>query len=415
MKWEFEERAGSRACTATSHPYGTYLFYVSLFFMIGGGILALVGSGSKPAMAFGVCFFLCAVPLMLLSFFTNNPSTALERKDDTIILNCLYRFSTHSETVPLAMGPRVEVKWNANPLFFTPGKDGGAGIWHLVLTMPTKQPIFLGESQSKDELSKAAEKMNSWLLGSQPAGGKAPDGPDVKPPTVDDIPQPANVNIAGLAILFVLIGVFCIFWGGLQYAASKDCSPFPVKGNLTDLENGKSPPDFHLKLGEHVAVYSHSIVRCRGTSEPTARTRVSWVKYPILSRKNPFFRKLNKLAKKYGSVKNIPTREYPEIETFAVLVLTRKWKRYGEIPDKMEKLNSVEGLVTNRIAPLTSEQKRLINKVFPKILTSELWILEKGRHPYSKSTCYALVGGGFLSLLLAAMIAVMFSVKGKDK
>ena len=415
MEWKFEESAGKRSCIAKPWPYGSYLFYMGIFLIILGGILALVGGSlkSKPVVGFGVLFFLSGFPVMFLSFFTNDPETKIEATADSLIVSCVYRFSKNNQTVPKSMGPEFAVRWQNNMIMFTPGgPNGGRGIWNLVIDLPAKEPIWLGESQSKEELQAAAQKMNSWLMSKQEAGS---GGPDVLPPTTDDIPKAKPIGAVMVAVFLMIPGVFCCFWGGLQYHASKGCSPTAIECSLADLEAGMSPPDFHLKIGEHVAVYSHSIVRLKGTREPTEKTRISWAKYPILSRKNPFFKKLNKLAKQYGGVNKIPKREYPEINTFSTLVLTRQWKRYGEIPDKMEKVKSIEGLVINRIAPLTSEQKRLINGVFPKIVTNELWILEKERRPYSTAACMNLIGFGIFCIVLGAVIAVVVDKKSKDK
>ena len=402
MEWKFEEGGGKRTCVAKPWPYGTYLFYTAIFFMVLGGGGAFIGGAlkSKPATGFGILFFLMAFPLMFFSFFVNDPSTTIEATEDSLIVSCVYRFSKQNVTVMKSMGPEFVVRWHSNLLMQTPGgPNGGRGIWNLVIDLPVKEPIWLGESQSKEELKIAAQKMTTWLLGKQ---SQSPGTPDSMPPRTDDIPRATPIGAAMVALCLVLPGVFCCFWGGFQYHASKGCSPTPVECKLSDLEAGMSPPDFHVRIGEHVAVYSHSIVRVKGTNEPTAKTRISWAKYPILSRKNPFFKELNELANQYGGVKKIPKSEYPEIKTFSTLVLTRQWKRYGEIPDKMEKMESVEGLIINRIAPLTNEQKRLINGVFPKILTSELWILEKERHPYSAASCMYLIGFGIFCLVLAA-------------
>jgi hypothetical protein len=405
MNWQFEEKSGSRICKATSMPYGTYLFYFGGILFIFGILIVAIGSPSKPAIAFGVILAAMSFPVLGLSFFTKNPVTTIDVKERTLTVTCVYRFSEAQEIASLDDNPELKVCWYSNPILFTPGgPDGGKGIWQLQLVMADKPPIDLGTSQSREELEVAGKRMTEWLLGKVQRTEE--QSSSVPMPSGEDIPKGQLAPAAGLAVLFIIAGMLCSGWGALQYYAAIGCSPEAVLSDLAKLESGEAPSNFHIKLGEHVAAYNQAMIYSKGLGEPTEDSRVQWVKYPILSRNNPFFSKIKPLIQKYKGVKNIPDNEYPDAETFSVLVLTRKWKTFGDIPDTMEKIESLEGLIINKVAPLTSDQKALIERSFPKVDADKLWIVEEGRRPYKLSTCYGLVGSGIFMLLLALIIGI---------
>jgi len=356
---------------------------------------------------FGAAFILWALPMGVLSFFLKDPATSLENRDGALSVACVHRFSEDAVKLDMNPPPTVAVQWHANPILFTPGgPDGGRGIWHLELQIPGRSPIKLGESQSKAELDEAVRRITDWVL----AGGAADRGETadgvVRPPRGDDMPSSPPVMAVGLALVLIVTGLLSLLWGGMQYVAQQGCSPEPVDVDLARLEAGEAPPSFHVRLGEHMAVYERTLFSCRGVGEPTETTRLEWAKYPVLARSNPFFRDLAAKARSYGSVKDVPPDEWPPIENFAVLVMNRKWRRVGDIPDGMQKFDAVEGLVVNRVAPLTSSQQDLIRQHFPEVDPSKLWIVEAGRRPYAPSTCYGLMGFGTLALLGAAVVAV---------
>jgi len=110
---------------------------------------------------------------------------------------------------------------------------------------------------------------------------------------------------------------------------------------------------------------------------------------------------------KYGGPSNIPDAEYPEVDTFRVLVKTKRFKTESSIPNGISSDDSLKGLVINLIRSMDAEEKKLIKQSFPKVNIDDVIILEDGREPASMMVSLGMIGGGIL--LALAGLAWMLS------
>jgi len=107
------------------------------------------------------------------------------------------------------------------------------------------------------------------------------------------------------------------------------------------------------------------------------------------------------LASEYGGLENVPDSvPNPEIEHFAALVKTKRFKTVGSIPDDLEDETSVQGLVINRIKSLKGEEAKLIEETFPEIDLDKVLLLEHNRKPASLTKSLGMTFGGALLTLI---------------
>lgn len=197
---------------------------------------------------------------------------------------------------------------------------------------------------------------------------------------------------AGLAaiILGIVLGIYA--WRESRVGTGAGASPTPVDADLAALERGEEPPDLHLRIGEHMALYPAAVYEYETKDGhdrfPDRATEVNYALYPVISLEHPY------LAKgPDGALAGGP------LEEFAVLVRTERFTNVGRIPGDMKRERSVEGLVINRIRELDSEERRLIGKQFPGLDLRRVLILDEGRRPTS--------GGGAMLMFVAAGVLVV--------
>lgn len=216
-----------------------------------------------------------------------------------------------------------------------------------------------------------------------------------------------------IAIVILVAGGFLIYTGVQEYRVSSGASSAPLAIELAALERNPAPESSHLQVGEHVAVYGATVCTYEkskydyGTPKPSAT--VTYAYYPIISNEHPFLVRLRELREQYGDAE-IPEAEVPSLESFTVLVKTKKFKTFGSIPDEVFAHESgVQGLLINRIAALDSEDKRLLRQNFPKVDFDRILILEAGRRPSSPLKSLGLIAGGLLVILGGPVGLYLFS------
>ncbi len=209
-----------------------------------------------------------------------------------------------------------------------------------------------------------------------------------------------------LKLAAVVLGAMFAYFGVQEFRVSQGTSVEPVDVELASIEAGDSSENNHIRLGEHFAVYAGSVYQYRQgkyeTGEPTGTTDVDYAYYPIISAEHPFFTELATLADKHGSLDDVPDAEWPAIDSFSVIVKTKRFDTIGAIPDSMNAEDSVQGLVINLIEGLDSEEESLLRQSFPKVDVNKVLIVEDGRQPASAMKSLGMTAGGVLVSLAGA-------------
>jgi len=207
-----------------------------------------------------------------------------------------------------------------------------------------------------------------------------------------------------LKIVIIVVGAFLAFDGFKEWKVSRGTSTKPDAVELSELEKSPDISNNHLKVGDHIAIYSDCVyqyeVKDGETGEPTSEAKVYHTYYPIISHDHPHIREIDDMVEKYGDVDKIPDAEWPELEKFTVLVKTGKFKTLGDIPDEWKNFESLQGLVINRIHSLSGEEKDLVQSSFPTLDLEKLLIIEEGRVPSSGLKSGILMGGGAILILV---------------
>jgi hypothetical protein len=223
-----------------------------------------------------------------------------------------------------------------------------------------------------------------------------------------------------IALTFLLsCGGTCLsVWGWLEWRVGQHSTAEPVAVDLAALEAGEPLPSNHVTIGPHYACYEASVYEYLKDKDshatPEARTKLSYCLYPIVSMKDPQAQKLVRLQEQFGSLKKVPDDvKLPQIEQFAVVVKTERFKTVGDIPDDtVRREESVQGLVINEIRSLKADEKRLLEEQFPTVDLKKVLLLEEGRRPSSSAVAGAAMVGGIGLLAVGVLGGLVVIVSG---
>jgi hypothetical protein len=219
----------------------------------------------------------------------------------------------------------------------------------------------------------------------------------------------------------IIGGGFLCFFGYKEYSVSAGTSSEPLNVELLDIENGKAPDNNYIRLGPHYRLYAACVYQYEvknDSEQPTDRTKVNWVYYPVYSTGGPFGQQMDVLTKKYGGFDNFPD-ELPENEllpsdNLSMIIKTKEYRSIGAVPEGMLRCKNIEGLVVNSIEPLGFKEEKLLASGFGEIDFSRVLILQQGRTPTSTAVSFAMMGGGAL-LIAAPLLVGLFMGRSKPK
>lgn len=216
-----------------------------------------------------------------------------------------------------------------------------------------------------------------------------------------------------IQLALIIGGGFLGFFGIQEFRVGMGTANEPVAVALKDLEDGEALPNNFIVLDEHFAshhetVYYYSKSKY-DTSNPGTTTKISYSYHPVVSKAHPFAKKVDdyfkQLANNGGNISGVPE---PKLQTFAVLVKTKKYKTIGDIPPPIVE-PSVKGLVINTIDSLDGDERKLISQSFPSLDLDKVLILEEDREPASGLKSTGMILGGVL--LIVAGIGWFFASK----
>jgi len=177
---------------------------------------------------------------------------------------------------------------------------------------------------------------------------------------------------------------------------SKGTTAEPVAVELADLESGKETGEnAHIKVGAHYPAY-FELIYYGPENNPE---KIDYSYYPILSKNHTFVAALGALYEKYPEG-DFSESEMPSVGDFKVLVKTKAFKKVDDIPGGFDSVESIEGLIVNRIDKLKPDEQDLLKQSFPSFDPDKILILEVGRKPASNLKQYGMMGGGALLAFL---------------
>jgi hypothetical protein len=208
--------------------------------------------------------------------------------------------------------------------------------------------------------------------------------------------------------LIGLGGVLC-FIGYQDFKASEGAAAEPQAASLIKLEHGIDPPNKHIEIGEHVAVYDALVYTYEEegfSSEVDESTRIQYCFYPIVSLAHPFVTTV--LGSDGKPLHEEITSE--NLEDFKVVIRTGRFDKVGDLPrHTLAREEKVSGLIFNGWGSLDAEDKRLLKEMFPKVELEKLIIVHENRQPASTAFSFGMIGGG--GLLAIVGVVMLFAVR----
>ena len=199
-----------------------------------------------------------------------------------------------------------------------------------------------------------------------------------------------------IAIGLMVAGGFLAYFGYEEYKVGAGASADPVRVDLATLENGTPPPDSHLDIGPHWAIFPVWV----GWGE-LETDKLDYIYYPIVSETHPYNQAWDALLVQYGE-QEIPESAMPQLTSLAVLVKSKRYKTESAVPAQWENVGSVQGLLVNEIESLKPGEEQSLRQAFPGLSLENVMILEQDRRPKSALLALAMMGGGVVVILFGA-------------
>ena len=200
--------------------------------------------------------------------------------------------------------------------------------------------------------------------------------------------RPERTPMGFMSIMLIVFGGFGILIGGMFCVQNWGASSTPVAFTLEELEAGIEPPNIHLALGTHVALYDSAITAFmvkKGETAPRRGAKMNYTIYPIVSVDHPLAKET---AVDFGST------------VFKVLILSNRFYSAGEMPRLPRTEHSVNGLVLNGIRSVSLDEQHLIHSQYPNIDFSNVILLNQGLRPVPVVLRVGLIAAGIAFVLL---------------
>jgi hypothetical protein len=230
--------------------------------------------------------------------------------------------------------------------------------------------------------------------------------------------QKRYLTLAGVTIFLGVV----LFLNALRLSSrSAGASADPVPTSLGDLEDGKPPPDRHVKIGPHVAVYGAGVPVMERRREGRARRvreELAYVVYPIVSREHPYLTRMRERREPEPAALpglELPSLDLPPLrgsalpapERFAVLVRTDRFVDEDSVPNGTVDATSVTGLLVDYPWDRGGAIDRAIRERYPDLDPGRVLVLEDGVGPTSTASGAGMMLGG-IALAAGGLAGLMF-------
>ena len=194
-----------------------------------------------------------------------------------------------------------------------------------------------------------------------------------------------------LKLVAIGIGAVLAWLGYQEFKLGAVASETPQTITCAELEATGPGDNAHVVMGDFVLLEQAFVYESR---ENSSRWDKIWI--PALPLEGEFYQELLSLADSEG---NLPTDNLPLPKTIRVIVRSSKVHNEGQLAT-IAGADTLQGLITNEIESLGSEERKLLTESYPGIDFDAVWILEHERKPSGKGKTWGLLGGGTLLVLL---------------
>lgn len=218
-------------------------------------------------------------------------------------------------------------------------------------------------------------------------------------------------------VLLVAGGAAIVWHGFEEHKVSRGTTAEAIDVKLADIEAGKISDNNHLKIGKHWALHTETIYSYSqskyDTGEPGPNTSISYAFYPIISHSHEHLKEVYAYWAKKEADPNFQGAA-PTVRSFSVLVKTNRFDKLRDLPTDDKEVDSIKGLVVNRIRTLDDDEKKLISQSFPSVNLDKVLILDDGREPSSATASWAFMIGGVLLVLTGIGLTLYGWINGSD-
>lgn len=207
-----------------------------------------------------------------------------------------------------------------------------------------------------------------------------------------------------IKLILVVFGCLIAFFGWKEVVLSRHAKPQAEEVSVAALEEGKIPENGHVVIKNALAVYPLAVYHYTkskySNSAPTDNTNINDAIYPVVSMSHP-------LAKALATEHPDKNAVHQALSSVAVVVKTRRFTTVGSIPNQVEDVGNLEGLVLNAVESLPQKDVDLLRKSIPQIDASKVVIIEQGRQPKPLVAGLGMVAGGALAAILGGAWALI--------
>ena len=215
-----------------------------------------------------------------------------------------------------------------------------------------------------------------------------------------------------LKLAVIVIGGVMAFFGFQEYRVSSGAGDRPLDVELEEISAGSDMDNPYIKIGKHVCVNEEAVSQYEqdASGNSNASSKVDFTYIPLIPVDHPLYVAVKKFE---SGPPGITEKDIPALDSYSVLLHTTRYKTLGDLDNVTDSLSehaSVEGMVTNKIKSLTSEEKKYLGESFPGLDLDKLIILEEGRTPTSAGGSLGLMAGGAL-LIVGGLFSMVASSK----
>lgn len=188
-----------------------------------------------------------------------------------------------------------------------------------------------------------------------------------------------------ILLALVIGGGFLVFLGVQEMRLASGCKAEPQTITYADLASKGFGDNAHVILSDFLSPPSDFVYEEKGG-------KYSKVWLPVVSLTGPYAERLMEQALINPSPNNLPR---PSAKEIRVIVMSEELENDAQI-EALMKGDTIQGVITNKIASISGEERKLLQESYPGVDFDTTYILEHARTPASSGKSFGMMGGGAL-------------------